>query len=491
MKLLSLRTNWHPSDKQINYWRLAALGGLLGISLCLYAVFLLPNIAPIAPTLCWMFALLPYGLACFIVLKKKALQGRMLWLELGLILAGACLLRGILLPTEPRFSPDAWRYIWDARVTLHGFSPYVYAPQDPQLLPLRNMIYEHIGYRTVPTIYPPAAQLWYLVSYLLAPDNIVALKTVFAMLDIISCGLLAYFLYLKGRNPALTIVYAWCPLPIVEFAGQGHLDVIAISFSLMALLCTRYKRRWLVGILIGVATLAKFYPALLLIAVLKRHDWKLLLGFAGTLVLGYAPYVWLGHGQIFGFLLSYSDEYAYNSGPIQHLIFWLADQIRVQASLLTSPLEGLWMLGAALLTIWLRLKKNMQPEGAFFLLITALFMISPHIYPWYTAIFVAGVVLLLNSPELLVSSRYRLLPVLLLYFACVTPLYYLVNGKWLLYYALVYGVPISGACLVLLLSRRRFRPIHNINENVSDISCKDQYEKNSALNDRKTVETRT
>src|SRR5713226_52040 len=79
---------------------------------------------------CYIASFIPYLAACFIVLKTPPPE-KGSKLELGLIFAGALVLRAMLLMREPMLSPDSWRYLWDARVTLLGYSPYVYTPQDP------------------------------------------------------------------------------------------------------------------------------------------------------------------------------------------------------------------------------------------------------------------------------------------------------------------------------------------------------------------------
>src|SRR5436305_11087840 len=165
--------------------------------LCLLSVItyiLLISAAPqsddrIAPFLhVWMISFLPYFVACAFVLTTKPLVGRWHWIELGIILLGAFVLRVMLLPLPPGLSHDSWRYLWDARVTLHGFSPYVYAPGTKVLAALQNTIlYTNSRFRDVPTIYPPGAQVVYLLSYLLAPANLYFLKGLFVTFDMVTC----------------------------------------------------------------------------------------------------------------------------------------------------------------------------------------------------------------------------------------------------------------------------------------------------------------
>src|SRR5947208_10405935 len=112
--------------------RILTLCSLFSLSVITY--ILLIHAAPqsddrITPFLhVWMISFLPYFAACAFVLATKPLAGKWRWIELGIIVLGAFILRVMLLPLPPGLSHDSWRYLWDARVTLNGFSPYVYAP---------------------------------------------------------------------------------------------------------------------------------------------------------------------------------------------------------------------------------------------------------------------------------------------------------------------------------------------------------------------------
>ncbi len=233
---------------------------------------------------------------------------------------GALVLRAMLLPILPDLSRDSWRYLWDARVTLHGYSPYVYAPGDPLFANLRDFIYDNSRFRSVPTIYPPGAQAIYLLSYLIAPSNLFVLKGIFVGFDLVTSGVLAFLLKSRGLDPGRCIIYAWCPLPIIEFAIQGHLDAMTLTFTILAVLSALSNRRGarvLTGFLIAVATLTKIYPILLLVAVVRRRDWALLATCFSTIVIAYVPYLILGHGQVFGFFATYAGEHTPNAGVVQ------------------------------------------------------------------------------------------------------------------------------------------------------------------------------
>jgi hypothetical protein len=193
-----------------------------------------------------MVSFLPYFAACAFVLATKQVPGRWHWAEVSMILLGALILRAMLLPLLPNLSRDSWRYLWDARVTLHGFSPYVYAPVDKVLRPLLdNVLFPNSRFRTAPTIYPPGAQGIFLLSYVLAPASLFFLKGIFLVFDLITCSALVVLLGRKGFDQRRVILYAWCPLPIVEFAIQGHVDVITRTWVVTSscILCMGYLTR--------------------------------------------------------------------------------------------------------------------------------------------------------------------------------------------------------------------------------------------------------
>jgi hypothetical protein len=261
------------------WWRAAVLGALLLLTLVLYP-FLYKTAPPdtiqdnylYKPFLgLWIVSFLPYFAACALVLATKPAQGHWRWVELSIVLAGAFVLRALLLPLPPGFSRDSWRYLWDARVTLHGFSPYVYRPIS---YPLRSLVdtvlFPRMRFRASPTIYPPGAQAVFLLSYLLAGSNLYFLKGIFLVFDMVTCGALVVFLKRRGIDACRVLIYAWCPLPIIEFAIQGHVDVISLTFSILALLSfsnNSVRGRILTGFLLGMAALTKIYPILLLVVV--------------------------------------------------------------------------------------------------------------------------------------------------------------------------------------------------------------------------------
>src|SRR5258706_6469135 len=406
------------------WWRLVALCLLFLLSVIIY--ILLIGVAQhidndVLPFLhIEILSFVPYLAACAFVLATKPAAGRWRWIEIGMILLGALVLRAMLLPLPPGLSRDSWRYLWDARVTLHGFSPYVYAPFDKALVPLRDaVLLPNSRFRDVPTIYPPGAQGVYLLSYLLTGPNLFFLKGIFVVFDMVTCIALVVLLGRKGLDQRRVILYAWCPLPIIEFAIEGHVDVITLTFTILAVLAatnTSIRGRMLTGFLIGLATLTKIYPLLLLVALMGDHEGRFLgmgssdsRGYKGslwermhgiirynaplfiacvaTILFGYLPYLILGHGQAFGYFAIYASEQGENAGVVQQVVHWLVDYYNL--SLMTTiSLEHitdfLLICAVSLIVFVLRLYDRISRETAVLLLFGVVLSISSHVFPWYT-----------------------------------------------------------------------------------------------------------
>lgn len=413
----------------------------------------------------WLLAFLPYAAASALLLATRPTKGRWRWTELGLILGGALLLRVMLLGLAPNLSHDSWRYVWDARVFLHGYSPYVLPPGAKELESLRDFIYAYSRFRNVPSIYPPGAQYVYILSYLLAPSNLFFLKGVFVLFEMLSCLLLALLLARKGLDPALVLLYAWCPLPIVEFALEGHQDALAIFFALLAVFSssrTDWRGRTLTGFLIGMGTLAKIYPLVLLVSLVNIRSWKrdipLVLTCLLTIVVGYIPFVLVGHGQVFGFFSTYANEQGQNAGLVQHIVASLGTQQHLSLAQIITWEHGIALVllcGASIALLIARTRKRLSIEAGTLILFGLVLAVSSHVFPWYVATLLPWIVLLLpsrgsTSRSMLIARRLALGA--LWVFTLISILGYVVVD-WSIYYLLadnLLALELMIACLLAL-----------------------------------------
>ena len=334
-----------------------------------------------------------WAIAVIIVMRNTDLQP-----ALTLVLGTAVLLRLIALATPIFLSDDINRYVWDGRVQAAGINPYRYIPTDPHLAPLRDdAIFPNINRNNyAPTIYPPVAQVLFLLANRVG-ETALAVKLTFVAIEVIGIGALVYVLHATGRPRGYILFYAWHPLPVWEIAGSGHVDAAIVAFVVLALAAAVAGRRAWSGAALAAATLVKFFPLVLAPALWRpaksnRGDWRWPAAFLAVIAAAYLPYIGVGP-RVVGFLPGYVAEENLASGSG----FWLLDTLRHAFTIPLSAYLGLAMTVMAGLAVGALRKSTHSIAGlrwATALATAAMFFASPH-YPWY---FVCLVALLTIAP---------------------------------------------------------------------------------------------
>lgn len=326
-----------------------------------------------------------YLAASALILRTQPAHGGWRWAELAVIVVIGLALRAIVFGAAPALSPDAYRYAWDPHLIVHGFSPYTHTPVDPALVGLRDhAIWPNLRFRQAPTIYPPAAQALFLLAYAVAPLNIFGVKAAITLCDALSALLTLVLLRRHGLDLRRVILYWWAPIPIIEFAFNGHVDAEAILWTLAALAMSETSwrgSRVATGALLGLATLTKFYPLLFVIALIRRRDYGLLGGLVAVIALGYTPFITLGLGSG-GFLGTYLSQRYVDQGL---LLNWLNGLVtaftRSPSALVASNLLAL-ALACGLIALY-RWRLGLDAVAGLLALSIAWMLFSPHIFPWY------------------------------------------------------------------------------------------------------------
>ncbi len=331
-------------------------------------------------------AALVYFAAVALLLRRRLRRGAV-WLVLGV----AVVLRAIPLPTPPFLSSDVFRYVWDGKVQNAGINPYRYLPADPVLAPLRDAaIYPHVNRATYArTIYPPMAQLIFRAVAAISP-TILAMKLAAVGFELLAIGCIIVLLAGAGLPTERVLIYAWNPLAVWAFAGNGHVDAFAVGLIAAALLAQSRRRDTLAGALLGAAILVKFLPAAMAPALWRRRDWRMPVACAATMLLLYACYIGVGR-DVLGFLPGYASEEGMNQGTGLWLLAGLGHLLPLPA--VASQLYLL--VGAGLLVAaaaWVAFGSPPQADphrdivrvagNAAALAAATLIVLSPH-YAWY------------------------------------------------------------------------------------------------------------
>ncbi len=324
------------------------------------------------------------ALSCFllygIALKGLSRDGETTNLRryYGIILGSSLIFRATLFALPPFTSDDIYRYIWDGHVQAAGINPYRYAPNADELLFLReSQIHPFINHPHLPTIYPPLAQVCFLVAYYGGNGSVWGFKILSFFAETISCLLLITLLKeLKILSPFRMLLYGWCPLLVLEFFTSGHVDVLGIPFLLLFILSMVKAHQRVAALALAAAVLVKILPIILLPLIARQLGWRKMLDFmlffSLTIIVGYLPYASAGW-NVMGSLNTYLTHWSFNSSCFA-LLGWLSgsDQIAHQLA----------YLAIAIWTITIAFTQRDLLAGICWTL-TGVYLFSPTVFPWY------------------------------------------------------------------------------------------------------------
>ena len=274
--------------------------------------------------------------------------------------------RALLVAAPPALSTDLWRYAWEGRVQAQLENPYRLPPSAKELEPLRDSLWEKVEHKDVPAVYGPLA-------------------------DLVVLGLVTQALHRRGVPSSLGLLYGWHPLPVVEVAGQGHLDALGVALLLLALDRAEKERPRLAGALMGLAAAVKFLPLVLLPALARRAGVRSALVALGVFAVTFVPYG-LPRG-----LGKYATEWRFNATGL----------VLIEEALERTGLEerGALLLargdrrlahdtpydkapqrivaGLLVAVAALGLAARARLESAAYFTIAAVVALSPVVHPWY------------------------------------------------------------------------------------------------------------
>jgi alpha-1,6-mannosyltransferase len=332
------------------------------------------------------------GLAVYLAAIALILRARVAPQAIWVVLGVAAVMRGALLPAPPFLSSDIYRYVWDGQVQAAGINPYRYVPADPALEALRDpAVYPLINRATYArTIYPPAAQAIFAVVGRIT-GSVTGMKGAMVAFEVVAMLCMLRLLALAGLPPERLLIYAWNPLALWSFAGDGHVDAAGIGLLAVALLCRAWHRDGLAGAVLALATLVKFVPIVVAPAFVRGGRWgRSAAAGAAVIVVLYGLYASAG-SHVLGFLSSYGAEEGLDDGSG----FWLLAGL---SHLVTLPhaagalYAACVAVGFGALALWIAQRRVMGATEDVVLLCRdtavlaacATAAISPH-YPWYFA----------------------------------------------------------------------------------------------------------
>jgi len=313
------------------------------------------------------------------------------------------LMRLMLVPLTPELSDDAYRYLWDGHVWFSGVNPYLFAPAAVDLAEIRTAWHGLINNPSVPTIYPPFAQLAFLMVAF-AGSSLAGMKIFWLACDMLVAWVIVRIAEMTGRNrEQALLLYLWAPLLVVEVAWSGHLETLGLLPMVLAIFCAAKAstalatttRRWsiLAGGTLALSALTKFAPIAALPVLARRFGWRPVVAFAATALVLYLPFLGAGWG-LFAGLRTYGEHWWFMKGA-----FGLFEALLGDPVLARQAVGGV----VGLVVVYVTLAR-FDLERALLWTLGAGMVLTPTLHPWYVLWTLPMAALRTSRPWLLLNG---------------------------------------------------------------------------------------
>lgn len=295
-----------------------------------------------------------------------------------LLLVGASLLvRASFLLSMPIGSDDVFRYLWDGKVQAAGINPYLHAPNAPELASLRSsLLPAAVNHPDMKTVYFPISQWIFFMAFKLAGEGVWGIKLCLLLAEILTLSALWRFSSLLQFPRTNILLYALCPLPIIQFACDAHLDGLGLPLLAYALVLHLGGKRTASLLLLG-ASLAIKPVALVLVPILLMGERTirgrlLVLGLPCVpFVLQFVPY--LASANPLEGLFVFSRHWTFNGVAFE----------AINAILSNNLPSRIICAGCLVVSLLLVYRSSIDQIRKMYLAVLLLLIFSPVVHPWY------------------------------------------------------------------------------------------------------------
>lgn len=368
-----------------------------------------------------------------------------------LLLICVIFFRLILLVAIPHLSQDFYRFIWDGRMLLVGFNPYLNTPESfihAHQFPIESAaeLYQGMGelngsnYTNYPSLNQLSFALANLFSFNSISGAVIAMRIQLILADIGIIWIGRKLLIALKKPVHLIFLYALNPFIIIELTGNLHYEGFMLFFLLLAIYLIHTKRIQLGAVFFAFSVLVKLIPLLFLPLFIKHFSLKKLSAFYllifGVLLIGFLPFF------SFSFLTNYAESVGlwFQKFEFNASFYYLAREIGYALSgyneiaLIGKILPVIVFITVLLISLFRNNKTSSQLLTNMLFAITIYYLLSTTVHPWY----IASLVLLMPF------TQFRSYPIVWSYLVFLSYYTYTTNNFQENYWLLViqYGVVI-------------------------------------------------
>lgn len=362
---------------------------LVGVLVASIASYGLEHLALVdkAPVVGWLtIAQYSFIALCMLACWKCAPSSPQIKQHSAMLLI-AVIVRILLIDAAPYTSNDASRYLFDGKIAVEGHDPYRVSHDNPSLSTLRAQWQPPAEHAKYVTLYPPLALALFTSAASTGIDN--ALLTWRLMLlgaSLLTLALSIGVLRRANKLQHLPLI-ALSPLLILETHVGLHLDAFSTLGVITAIYC--WQRRWLTtaGVVIGLGTLIKMLPLMLLLPLVfasenLKQAIKLVSGAVLTVTLSYVLAYQLDFQPV-GSIAIFFEKWRF-AAPL----FVLLDSFLTAPNILVVMIVLSFIVCSTCAYFCWRARAMLTKDTALFVGVMQLsvampLIVSPVTFPWY------------------------------------------------------------------------------------------------------------
>ena len=323
--------------------------------------------------------------------------------------------RAVFILAIPNLSQDFYRFIWDGRMLLEGFNPYLFTPEsfmNSGEFPVAQAEALYAGMGALNgshfTNYPPINQLCFFIASLFASKSILGSVVVFKLI-IIAADFGTFFygskLLKRLKIPEYNIFwYILNPFIIIELTGNLHFEGVMIFFliwSLYLLHCGKWK---LGAVAFALSVSVKLIPLIFLPLFFKwfvlnsqaekpnvfKGLWQLI-GFYGIVLL--TTFLLFAGFISTEFINNYSKTVGlwFQNFEFNASLYYIAREIGYtfrgynEIGIIGKVTPVLVVLFTLIITFFRKNKSMVELTSAMLLVLSFYFFTATTVHPWYVA----------------------------------------------------------------------------------------------------------
>jgi len=321
------------------------------------------------------------------------------------------LFRLVFLLSIPNLSQDFYRFIWDGRMILEGWNPYLATPEffiSKGEFPVLQAQELYNGMGTLNgshfTNYPPLNQLCFMIAGLLAGKSILGSAIVMRLLIIAADFGTLYFgkkLLEKLKIPVHNIFwYILNPFIIIELTGNLHFEAVMIFFLVWSLYLLHSGKWKLAAVILAFSVSVKLIPLIFLLLFYQwftKRDSSTTLGM--TRLISF--YSIVGVVTILLFAPFYSSQFINNYAETVSLwfqnfefnasLYYIAREVGYlfrgynEIAIIGKIIPVIVVLFVLIITFYRKNKSMIELITAMLLVLTVYYLVSTTVHPWYIA----------------------------------------------------------------------------------------------------------